>query len=62
MPEAAPRLDLWVLRLPEKHPTARGLAIGAAIVALAGAGAGLVILRNGLSQANVAEAVGTSAK
>jgi hypothetical protein len=60
MPEAAPRLDLWVLRLPEKHPTARGLVMGAALVALAGACAGAVTLRRGLSQANAAEATGAS--
>jgi hypothetical protein len=62
MTEASPRLDLWVLRLPEKHPTARGLVMGVALVALAGAAAGLVILRKGLSHASAADAAGTSAK
>jgi hypothetical protein len=62
MTEASPRLDLWVLRLPEKHPTARGLVMGVALVALAGAAAGLVILRKGLSHASAADAAWTFAK
>lgn len=61
IPEPPPRLDLWVLRLPEKHPSARGLIGAIGVVALAGAIAGAAITVRALGAARVARAASRAA-
>ncbi len=57
IPEPPPRLDLWLLRLPEKHPAARGLITAIAVVALAGAIAGATLAIRAASAARAASRV-----
>lgn len=51
VPEPPPRLDLWILRLPEKHAVARGLITAIALAAATGAAAGGVLVAGALRAA-----------